>query len=619
MTRTKKLTVLLTISATLGACGAPEKAKVELPEEKGTTLAAVGSEGSWQLVQTVESAHPYTNDFERLWTVQGSAAATEMRVVFDRFELETGYDYLHVTDAGGAQSSDLTGTRTGEEIIIQGNQVDLFMQTDYSVTRWGFSVSVYERQPCVCAQIYAPVCGVNGNTYGNSCEANCAGAAIAHQGECRGAAWTPVPRLVESPHPYANNYDNSWTITEGGASHIRLHFSRIDVERGYDFVTVEDGSGNLVARYTGADQDVTTPAITGDTAVVRLSSDYSITRWGFALDRYEVMGGCTSDADCGQGELCNTQVQCIRAPCFNLCEPVSGGGYADVTVAQLEASPSTWDGQDVRVVTEPVAGPVACTRRGCSQSNPCCNTCSAGLMIGDGIALRDQSDQALGCRGNECNWESTCAPFPGANAGAYELFGTFMADSGSGRFALHDFRAVDCQPGGCSSQLCSNGGHAISTCEFKPEYACYQSATCTAQADGHCGWTQTPSLQMCIDAARGQRHVSSDTPVVIPDNDPAGADSKILVLGAGSTTRLLVSVNISHTYRGDLLVDLIAPTGETFRLHDGAGGSAHDLIFTDREITNASGLQQSGEWTLHVVDRYQRDTGTIDGWAIAFQ
>jgi hypothetical protein len=40
---------------------------------------------------------------------------------------------------------------------------------------------------CVCPRIYRPVCGVDGRTYSNNCEANCAGIAIAHDGACETA------------------------------------------------------------------------------------------------------------------------------------------------------------------------------------------------------------------------------------------------------------------------------------------------------------------------------------------------------------------------------------------------------------------------------------------------
>jgi hypothetical protein len=56
-----------------------------------------------------------------------------------------------------------------------------------------------------------------------------------------------------------------------------------------------------------------------------------------------------------------------------------------------------------------------------------------------------------------------------------------------------------CRVGGCSGQLCVGPGEPdITTCEWREEYACYRSAECTAQANGRCGWTQTPELLACL-------------------------------------------------------------------------------------------------------------------------
>lgn len=57
--------------------------------------------------------------------------------------------------------------------------------------------------------------------------------------------------------------------------------------------------------------------------------------------------------------------------------------------------------------------------------------------------------------------------------------------------------AKQCRATGCSGQICADEDR-FSTCEFRPEYACYQQATCEVQADGECGWTQTAELQACL-------------------------------------------------------------------------------------------------------------------------
>ena len=55
-----------------------------------------------------------------------------------------------------------------------------------------------------------------------------------------------------------------------------------------------------------------------------------------------------------------------------------------------------------------------------------------------------------------------------------------------------------CYVGGCSSHVCSDNPDVVTTCEWRPEYACYREATCERQTSGECGWTMTPALQACL-------------------------------------------------------------------------------------------------------------------------
>ena len=71
-----------------------------------------------------------------------------------------------------------------------------------------------------------------------------------------------------------------------------------------------------------------------------------------------------------------------------------------------------------------------------------------------------------------------------------------------------------CVVGGCSGEICSeqsnDGEGMISICLWKPEFACYRSATCERQINGQCGWTQNSSLIRCL------RHPPRDIEIIPP-------------------------------------------------------------------------------------------------------
>lgn len=57
-----------------------------------------------------------------------------------------------------------------------------------------------------------------------------------------------------------------------------------------------------------------------------------------------------------------------------------------------------------------------------------------------------------------------------------------------------------CVVGGCSGEVCADKEMA-SACIYKPEFACYRTATCEKQKNGACGWTQTKELASCLIAS----------------------------------------------------------------------------------------------------------------------
>ena len=144
----------------------------------------------------------------------------------------------------------------------------------------------------------------------------------------------------------------------------------------------------------------------------------------------------------------------------------------------------------------------------------------------------------------------------------------------------------------------------------------YESGTATC---GSCtSWITTscvlkPSTDSCVTSACTKTAGTS-----IPDNNATGISSTINVpTFTGNPTNLNVKVNITHTYRGDLVVTLTSPKGTLYTLHNKAGGSADNLNL-NVNLTNFNTQSPVGNWILKVTDRGSGDTGKLDNWSIQF-
>jgi hypothetical protein len=112
---------------------------------------------------------------------------------------------------------------------------------------------------------------------------------------------------------------------------------------------------------------------------------------------------------------------------------------------------------------------------------------------------------------------------------------------------------------------------------------------------------------------------STDVPKLIPDNNTTGVRSAINVATTGLTiSKVLVNANITHTFRGDLVIQVIAPNGEVATLSNRAGGAADNFSAVGLDITSlfTANAPASGTWQLFVRDLAAVDTGSITAFNV---
>ncbi|MFF0368633.1 S8 family serine peptidase [Micromonospora sp. NPDC005087] len=109
---------------------------------------------------------------------------------------------------------------------------------------------------------------------------------------------------------------------------------------------------------------------------------------------------------------------------------------------------------------------------------------------------------------------------------------------------------------------------------------------------------------------------TNGTDVAIPDTG-ATVSSLITIAGCNrnASASSTVAVNIVHTYRGDLVVDLVAPDGSAYRLKNSSYFDGADNVNTTY-TANVSSEAANGTWRLQVRDVYSGDTGYINTWTL---
>ena len=109
--------------------------------------------------------------------------------------------------------------------------------------------------------------------------------------------------------------------------------------------------------------------------------------------------------------------------------------------------------------------------------------------------------------------------------------------------------------------------------------------------------------------------------VAIPDSNPAGVSSTISIGETGVVKQLKLSLDITHTYIGDLIVELTGPGGQKAILHNRTGAGTDNLVTSyDSMLLDALatfvGLSVQGDWVLRVQDVAGQDVGKLNRWML---
>lgn len=188
---------------------------------------------------------------------------------------------------------------------------------------------------------------------------------------------------------------------------------------------------------------------------------------------------------------------------------------------------------------------------------------------------------------------------------------------------LHVRGGPACEEGAGTTLFCDDDGGAGSLSRIEAEF---EPGTYFVVVDGFNMAAGAYTLE--VEAVAPPDVVVSVSPAAaIPDNDTTGVSSAAVVAGCATVAGINLDIDITHTWRGDLVVRLTDPSGTTHTLWSRSGAGADDLVGNFNQtlapsgtgavaIASFVGASGDGTWTLTVVDAEADDEGTLNEWTL---
>uniref|UniRef100_A0AAQ4NRM6 CUB and Sushi multiple domains 2 n=1 Tax=Gasterosteus aculeatus aculeatus TaxID=481459 RepID=A0AAQ4NRM6_GASAC len=258
----------------------------------------------------------YDNNANCTWLITATDTSKVIKLTFEDFDLERGYDTLTVGDGEvvGDQKTIfhvLSGTTTPDLVVSTSNLMWLNFKTDDTSGSLGFKVSYEEIDQGSCGDPGIPAYGKREGTsfrHGERLYFECLPAFelvgkknitcqknnqwSAKKPSCVFSCFfnftTPSGVLLSPNYPqeYGNNMHCVWLIITNPESRINLAFNDLSMEKQFDFLSIKDGGkvaeSPILGTYSGA---ALPPPITTSAHVARLEflTDHTYTDRGFNI------------------------------------------------------------------------------------------------------------------------------------------------------------------------------------------------------------------------------------------------------------------------------------------------------------------------------------------------